>query len=136
MEKIYSKIDKNKLLHIITRFNDISIGRRDLSDPVEFLQIATINMEKGKTFFPHKHIWSDTRPTKIPQESWIVIKGSVKVTLYDTNDKIIKEDILMPGDASITFYGGHNYKSLEENTIVYEVKTGPYLGLELDKVKI
>ncbi len=136
MEKIYSKIDKNKLLHIITRFNDISIGRRDLSDPVEFLQIATINMEKGKTFFPHKHIWSDTRPTKIPQESWIVIKGSVKVTLYDTNDKIIKEDILMPGDASITFYGGHNYESLEENTIVYEVKTGPYLGLELDKVKI
>jgi hypothetical protein len=136
MEKIYSLVEKDKLLHIITRLKDITFGRRDLSDPGEFLQIATINMELGKTFNAHKHIWKNAKSTCIAQESWIVISGSVKVILYDVNDKIIKEDTLMPGDASITFYGGHNYIALEENTIVYEVKSSRYEGIEKDKVKI
>jgi hypothetical protein len=34
----------------------------------------------------------------------------------------------------MTFRGGHNYLILEDDTIVYEYKTGPYLGQELDKV--
>jgi hypothetical protein len=33
----------------------------------------------------------------------------------------------------MTFRGGHNYYILEEDTIVYEYKTGPYLGQDLDK---
>jgi len=41
--------------------------------------------------------------------------------------------VLTPGDASFTLYGGHTYKILEENTIVYEYKTGPYEGQKLDK---
>lgn len=41
--------------------------------------------------------------------------------------------MLKPGDCSITLYGGHNYVSLEEHTLVYEYKTGPYLGQEKDK---
>jgi hypothetical protein len=34
----------------------------------------------------------------------------------------------------MTFRGGHNYLILEEDTIVYEYKTGPYMGQQLDKV--
>ena len=40
---------------------------------------------------------------------------------------------LLPGDASFTLYGGHTYKILEQDTIVYEYKTGPYLGQTFDK---
>ena len=36
-------------------------------------------------------------------------------------------------DISITFYGGHNYVSLEDDTRVYEYKTGPYMGQARDK---
>ena len=36
-------------------------------------------------------------------------------------------------DLSMTFRGGHNYEILENDTIVYEFKTGPYLGIEFDK---
>ena len=63
----------------------------------------------------------------------IVIKGSVKCKFYDTDNTLIAEPILMPGDASFTLYGGHTYEILEEGTIVYEYKTGPYEGQELDK---
>ena len=64
----------------------------------------------------------------------MVIKGSVKCKLYDIDDTLIAEPILYPGDASFTLYGGHTYEILEEDTIVYEYKTGPYEGQKLDKV--
>ena len=56
--------------------------------------------------------------------------------MYDLDDTIIHEPILNPGDISMTFRGGHNYVALEEDTIVYEYKTGPYKGQENDKTFI
>jgi cupin fold WbuC family metalloprotein len=133
MEKIYSKIEPNKLLHIVNRLEDIK-GRVDVVPDDNFIQCATLKMEKGKTFPPHKHIVKDRHyPNQIAQESWVVIKGSVKCILYDINDEVIATPILYPGDASFTLYGGHTYEILEENTIVYEYKTGPYEGQSLDK---
>ena len=132
MEKIYSKID-NRLLHVINRLEDIT-GRNDIIPENNFIQCATLKMEKGKTFDPHKHIVKNRHYTEqIAQESWVIIRGSVKCTLYDIDDKIIAEPILKVGDASFTLYGGHTYTILEDNTIVYEYKTGPYEGQELDK---
>ena len=132
MEKIYSKID-NRLLHIVNRLEDIT-GRNDIIPSNNFIQCATLKMEKGKTFDPHKHITKNRHyPEQIAQESWVVIKGSVKCILYDLDYTIIAEPILKQGDASFTLYGGHTYKILEEDTIVYEYKTGPYEGQQLDK---
>ena len=132
MEYIYSKID-NRLLHVINRLEDIT-GRNDIIPSNNFIQCATLKMEKGKTFDPHKHITKNRHyPEQIAQESWVVIKGSVKCILYDLDNTIIAEPILKQGDASFTLYGGHTYKILEEDTIVYEYKTGPYEGQQLDK---
>ena len=92
-------------------------------------------MDNGKTFRPHKHI-TQHRQTDITQESWIVIQGRVKAILYDIDDTIIREPILEVGDCSMTFRGGHNYLCLEDDSIVYEYKTGPYTGQENDKTFI
>jgi hypothetical protein len=133
MEKIYSKVEPKKLLHIINRFSDI-IGRNDIVPEDNFIQCATLKMENGKTFPPHKHITKDRHYNEqIAQESWIVVKGKVKCKLYDIDDQLIAEPILEEGDASFTLYGGHTYEILEEDTVVYEYKTGPYEGQELDK---
>ena len=135
MEKIYSKID-GRLLHVINRLKDIT-GRNDIIPEDNFIQCATLKMEKGKTFDPHKHITKDRHyPEQIAQESWVIIKGSVKCILYDIDDKIIAEPTLKAGDASFTLYGGHTYAILEDDTIVYEYKTGPYEGQNLDKIFI
>ena len=136
MEKIYSKVD-GRLLHIINRIYEFQ-GRKEVIPEDNFLQCATLRMEKGKTFPPHKHITKDRHyPEQIAQESWVVIKGSVKCTFYDLDDTIISNDtILKAGDASFTLYGGHTYEILEEDTLVYEYKTGPYEGQELDKTFI
>ena len=136
MERIYSKVD-GRLLHIINRIHEFQ-GRKEVIPEDNFLQCATLRMEKGKTFPPHKHITKDRHyPEQIAQESWVVIKGSVKCTFYDLDDTIISNDIILKaGDASFTLYGGHTYEILEEDTLVYEYKTGPYEGQELDKTFI
>ena len=136
MEKIYSKVDPSKLLHLIVRKEEITPGRQDIVPEENFIQCSILNMEKGKTFRPHKHIWKEKTRNVIAQESWIVIQGSVKCIFYDTDNNIIAEPILYPGDASFTLEGGHNYLILEEDTIVYEYKTGPYEGQSFDKTFI
>ena len=136
MRDIYSRTKPGTLLHMIGRGNEVTPNRADNSTPPEqFLQASAFTMAKDKTFRPHKHI-TQVRTTDIAQESWIVILGSVEATLYDLNDEVLERVVLMPGDCSITFRGGHNYRALEDNTLVYEYKTGPYQGQEKDKVFI
>ena len=90
-------------------------------------------MEKGKTFRPHRHIWKNRIRDVIAQESWVVIQGKVQCIFYDLDNTILVKPILEPGDASFTLEGGHTYEILEDNTLVYEYKTGPYEGQLLDK---
>jgi hypothetical protein len=134
MQKIYSKIEPEKLLHIIVRKDDFKPGREDIVEENQFIQCSILQMENGKTFKPHKHIWKERTRNVIAQESWIVVQGSVKCIFYDIDDTLIAEPILYPGDASFTLEGGHNYEILEDDTLVYEYKTGPYEGQILDKV--
>jgi len=134
MEKIYSKVEPEKLLHIIVRKEDFKPGRQDIVEENQFIQCSILQMEEGKTFKPHKHIWKERTRNVIAQESWIVVRGSVKCILYDIDDTVIAEPILYSGDASFTLEGGHNYYILEDDTFVYEYKTGPYEGQQLDKV--
>ena len=136
MIEYYSKIEPNKLLHVVVRKEDLKPGRKDIIPEEHFIQCSHLNMEKGKTFRPHKHIFKNRTRDVIAQESWIVIQGKVKCIFYDLDDTILVEPILNPGDASFTLEGGHNYEILEDNTLVYEYKTGPYLGIEADKAFI
>lgn len=136
MERIYSKQDPHTLLHIVVRKEDILSGRQDIVPEENFIQCSILNMEKGKTFKPHKHIWKERTRNVIAQESWIVIQGSVQCSFYDIDDTLIATPILYSGDASFTLQGGHTYKILEDSTLVYEYKTGPYEGQALDKIFI
>lgn len=140
ISKIYSKVEKNKLLHVIHRITnnpetlDSNNHRVDIIPDNNFIQCSFLKMDKGKTFRPHKHIKKQrTYQEQIAQESWVVIEGSVKCFFYDIDDTLIEEVELKKGDASFTLEGGHNYEILEDNTIVYEYKTGPYEGQHLDK---
>ena len=134
MYNIYSKADPNKLLHMINRGEDI-VGRTDIADEHQFLQLATLRLDKVHTFKPHQHIWKPVASEQcIAQESWVVIQGSVEVSFYDTDGSLLEKQIIRRGDCSMTFEGGHTYTILENDTVVYEYKTGPYQGQLLDKV--
>ena len=134
MIQYFSKVDPSKLLHVVVRKEDLTPGRVEVVPEDNFIQCALLNMEKGKTFKPHRHIFKERTRNVIAQESWIVVQGSVKCIFYDLDNSVLVEPILNPGDASFTLEGGHTYNILEDNTLVYEYKTGPYEGQALDKI--
>ena len=136
MKKIYSKIDKSLLLHQISSLEDAVDGRLDLADPKEFLQASLIKIGTEKIIPKHKHVWRDGEKKVITQESWIVLRGKMKCTFYDTDDTAIEDVTLSPGDCSVTFQGGHRITILEKGTIFYEIKSGPYKGKTNDSVNI
>jgi len=137
MEIIFSRVDEGRILHMVKRLKEVEqqdVFRVDVVPPENFIQCSALNMKKGKTFKPHKHITKErSYKNQIAQESWIVVKGSVKCVFYDLDDTVVAEPVLYPGDVSFTLAGGHNYMVLEDGTIVYEYKTGPYEGRQLDK---
>jgi len=145
MKKIYSQIQPDVLLHLVHRLEDIEnepesdipqLARINVAPNEEFLQLASLRIGEGKTFKPHKHIYKKGEEEVIAQESWVVIRGGVDAILYDLDDSIVEVVHLHEGDCSMTFRGGHNYLSTEDNTIVYEYKTGPYRGVKNDKAFI
>jgi len=136
MYQIYSQIKgKHKqLLHTIIRKNDFkTINKRlDVSFDTEPLQLALINQNIPKKYASHIHI-KNKKITNITQESWVIISGCVLVKLYDLDNTELYKTNLYPGDITITYYGGHGYEILANNTFVAEFKTGPYFGAEKDK---
>ena len=137
MIEIYSRVDPTQLLHIIHRKRETVPGRLDMIDPEHALQVAVLRPNKGQTYKPHRHDLNvnDIAPHHA-YESWVVVSGAVQCILYDIDDTVIHTDILEQGDISVTLAGGHNYVIMGEETIVYEFKTGPYVGIEMDKTMI
>jgi hypothetical protein len=134
--KYFSKVDTSRLLHTINKVEKFE-GRIDLSDPKNFIQLAILNQKKGDTYKAHMHLWKKvTFKEHIAQESWVILRGSIKIFFYDLDKKLLATEILSTGDSTLTFEGGHTYEVLEDQTLMYEMKTGPYEGREKDKIFI
>lgn len=133
MEHIYSKAEPGKLLHMVVRMSDFQSGRQDLIAGDQFIQCSMLKMNEGTTFKPHRHIWKERSQKVIAQESWLIVRGRVKAVFYDLDNTVLQEVVLGEGDASFTLEGGHNYLILDDDTLVYEYKTGPYEGQAADK---
>lgn len=133
--KVWSKIEPNTLLHQFFSSGDESDRRTDLCPDNEYLQIACIAANAGQSYRPHQHI-ALSRETNITQEVWIVVSGCARVTYYDLDGSKLRVQPLFKGSCSMTFRGGHSYEIIEDNTVIFEVKNGPYYGQVKDKVFI
>lgn len=128
----YSKSNPGLLTHIVYSASDFQ-GRVNLISPQEFLQVSAIELAENEEFKAHIHTWKDCEiDTTVAQEAWVVIQGRITASLYDEDQNLVGEQELMPGDCCITLHGGHKYASSEES-LVYEFKSGPYLGDSADK---
>ena len=135
MERVYSKVNKDTLVLALMRYDEISEYRTDLSPDEEYLQISGRKLEKGLKVKAHKHTPIE-RKTNITQEAWVVFEGCIKGTFYDLDDSVLYETEIGKGDVIVLFRGGHSLEVLDEDTIFYEFKTGPYFGVEADKEAI
>lgn len=132
IEKIYSKLEPNKLILSLLRYDDISEYRTDICPDEEYLQISGRKIKSGVKVKAHRHI-PFQRKTDITQEAWVVFEGCIKGTFYDLDNSILYETEIKRGDVIVLFRGGHSLEVLDNDTIFYEFKTGPYYGIDDDK---
>lgn len=128
----------HEVIRPLSRTSTIStLQREDFSDPSEFLQGAIIEIPPNHSFAPHVHLERERSFANLrAQETWIVMSGSVEVTYFTDSGTPISKEILNAGDVSISFRGGHGYRTLSSDALVYEFKSGPYEGQEIDKAFI
>lgn len=136
VEKIYSQVN-NQVLHEIYRRSELeqqSLERVNLGSESDYLQAAAMRIKDEKSFRAHTHLTrSRTIPNLKAHESWVVVSGRVTVHYFDVDDRHLEDVTLSDGDMTITYSGGHGYTILDKNTLVYEFKSGPYEGQEIDK---
>lgn len=133
MEEYKSK-KNGRILHLIHRIEEPVEGRRCLIDAVNTLQIAIgAGFKPGHKFTgPHYHL-PQNRVTDNTMESWVIVRGSVKVSMYDVDQSFLADAVLRSGDCYVYFDGGHGFEILEAGTRFVEVKNGPYFGQQRDK---
>jgi len=134
MKKIISKINKKVICTYIFK-DQIKDYRTDLSDKKELLQGSARVLNSEIFIKPHKHL-PLKRNTTGTQEAWVVIEGKVLATLYDIDDTFLEEIELTSGSCMVFYRGAHSLKVIDNNTIFYEFKNGPYLGFNNDKSNI
>lgn len=131
MNKIYSKKEPGRLLHVILDTNEPFDGRLDLCDGKEFLQVSVMKLPADKKVNPHIHqprAANPSAPPGITQECWIVLRGELKIRLFDLDQTPLHQQALTTGQMLVTFYGGHALECGPAGAMMIECKNGPYLG--------
>jgi hypothetical protein len=66
----------------------------------------------------------------------VIFSGKVECEIYDIDDQRLERQVLASGDCLVLFKGGHSLKVIDDKTVMFEFKNGPYLGINSDKTNI
>lgn len=91
------------------------------------MQLGFLPHKQGNVIQPHMHKPA-AREIVYTNEVLIVKKGRVKVNLYDTEKNYLGSETLHDGDSILLNFGGHGFE-VEQDTVMIEVKQGPYMGM-------
>ncbi len=92
------------------------------------LQVGFVVYQAGGVIAPHRHV-PITRNIDRTCEVIVVRKGRCEVDIYNVERQVVATRELTTGDLVIIVSGGHGFRMVED-TILLEVKQGPYHGLD------
>jgi hypothetical protein len=90
------------------------------------LQMGAIVYPKGGDLPAHVHL-PITREVQGTTEVLIVRRGECEVHLYTSQREFVTSRRLHMGDIILLLGGGHGFH-MHEDTVLFEVKQGPYAG--------
>lgn len=97
--------------------------------PPEFKQqVGFVVYPKGGEIPRHVHREIERRLLGT-SEALIVRKGSCEIDIFNDERELVATRVLQCGDIMLMVGGGHGFRMLED-TILLEVKQGPYPGLD------
>jgi len=115
--------------------DDIKDGLNFFTADDDFIQVGGWRYPEGKKLLAHKHRYVPRQITHT-QEIVFVVSGGLKAFIYDDDDSFLEDIVLAPGEAIILFRGGHGYEVIENDTVVLEIKNGPYSGADIDRRRL
>lgn len=92
-----------------------------------YQQAGFVVYPKGGVISRHSHFPLQRHLVGTP-ETLLVRKGRVEVELYAMDKSLLTISTLRQGDIILLVAGGHCFRCLED-TILFEIKQGPYTGL-------
>jgi hypothetical protein len=141
-QSIMSEVEKtqdpnaNLVEHVMWHDQHIAtiIRARYLPDRTTFVtpnsyyqQAGFIVYSKGGVIQRHAHMPLQRNLIGTP-ETLLVRKGRVEADLYALDKSLLGTWILEEGDLLLLVAGGHGFRCLED-TVLLEIKQGPYTGL-------
>jgi cupin fold WbuC family metalloprotein len=123
LDSVSAQAVKNRRLRMNYNFH------QHLDEPLNRLLNA---MEPGSYFPPHRH----KNPDK--EEIFLVLRGSVLAVIFDENGSVVSSTEVSPHKEvyGMEIEAGvwHSLVVLEPDTVVYEIKQGPYIPLTPDNI--
>lgn len=119
-------------LAIIVQKSDMQDGTTWFCKDYDGLQVARMKYNSDKSFEAHTHIMRP-RLSNYTEEAIIVFQGTLRVTIYDLGKEVVYSGYLYAGDMVISRRGYHQYEVIEDNSIFYEFKNGPFTTRSEDK---
>ena len=100
-----------------------------------FLTPLDFNLQLGFVVYPangevarHVH-WPLERNIVGTSEVLIIKKGRCEIDVYSDDRELVATRELRTGDIMLMISGGHGFRMLED-TILIEIKQGPYTGMD------
>ena len=96
------------------------------------LQLGFNYYEKDEKIKRHFHLPCNIKIDRIEEVIYLK-RGKIIVKIYNEKKHKIAEEIASSGDIVYLCHGGHGFEILEKTELI-EVKQGPYLTKEEDKI--
>lgn len=129
---IYVDDDNGSIMAVVIKDSCDLDGVKFLTPDDYSQQLAFMHHPQGHVILPHVHNVVK-REILYTKEVLIIKKGVIRCDFYDDNKNYLKSIQLEKGDIILLVSGGHGFECIEE-TIMIEVKQGPYAG-EGDKTR-
>jgi hypothetical protein len=99
-----------------------------ITPPDNKQQVGFIVYPKGSVIARHVHKPLERRIIGMA-EVLVVRSGHCQIEVYDDNREMVALRDLFQNDVALMVGGGHGFRILED-TVLLEIKQGPYLGVE------
>jgi hypothetical protein len=131
----FSLESPNMLVLRVINISEINKNRKDLIPDSFPIQLSIRSLEEGLNIRAHKHL-PKNKLSENPVEAWMIFSGSICATIFENNGTKICSVNLNSMDLAIFYTGGHALQVMQGPANMLEIKTGPYEGVENDKIFI
>ena len=128
MNGVEQIVAAGKTLAVIIRAQVSPTGTTFLTPPDYKQQVGFVVYPGGGTIARHTHVPLE-RHLVGTSEVIVVRSGRCELDVYDDDHTLVATRALEAGDVMLMVGGGHGFRMLED-TVLLEVKQGPYTGLD------